>query len=421
MKILKIVTLVLCTSLFYATSICAQDAAGDAGAAAIDIDRCTKYVETIENIIAHREGLKKRCADLEGRDLSLQESLRSAWFSAVSKTNVLNNTPQLSVAPYLSNVIRSQRLSNSDLQSQFSNNGYLWYALQDNTFYRNQLMLSIWADQIQAESQYANLYQNRVALRDIADSADRNFEDFRKKADWLGRRSRMEHDAVLKLVREARIDDERNAGLFLIEASSLRTTGQFGECLDRMDYIDDYFLPLQIIHVMAQAQIEFLNDNNEKADKMINEAGGFALENKISEPILVRGWLALANGNEDAAKNFANSIRNFEPNNVEAAVLGAWANLQLSSKRGRDAVTLLRSVSVHVNEEDWYFHEALANAHSAAGDKKSAIKHIDIALDHAPSHVRAELLRQKADMEKNKVPVVAWKDRLKASWKLDPK
>lgn len=420
MKLLNLVLIVLCTALLCCAPVHGQGAAGGAAAGEeIDSERCTAYVEAIQNIIEHRDGLKKRCTDLESRDLSLQESVRSAWLSATRSANILSNTPQLTIYPYLANVVGSTRTSTSDLQSQYNNSNSIWYALQDNTMYRNHLMISIWADQAQAQSQYANLIQNRVALRDIADSADRNFEEFRKKADWLGRRSRMEHEAVLKLVREARINDERNAGLSLIEAASLRTTGQFGESLDRMDYIDDYFLPLQIIHVMAQAQIEFLNDNTEKAEKMINEAGVYALENKIYEPILIRGWVAIANDNADAAKNFANSIRNFDNTNVEAAVLGAWANLEISSKRARDAISLLRSVAIHINEEDWFFHEAMANAYAAANDRKSAIKHIDQAINHAPSHMRTELLKQKAEFEKNKLPVIVWKDRLKATWKID--
>jgi tetratricopeptide (TPR) repeat protein len=270
-----------------------------------------------------------------------------------------------------------------------------------------------------AQASLQSIQGNRAALLDIANQANRNFALLRARVDLMGRRSRQEHVAAIAIARDSRIADPRNAGMALIEAASLRSMGEFGDADDLLDEIDDYFLQLQVIHAMMRAQFDFVNNNPDRAKKTMAEIGPIAKEQAWFEPLLVRGWMAIADGDLSSAKRWAYEAKTIAPENVEVAVLIAWSLMEDSPRKSKDAISILRDVGIRSSPDDWFYLEALANAWARQSDWKQAKQQFDYALESAPIHMHSSLEQQLKSVENKRAPQIEWASRLRSHWKLE--
>jgi tetratricopeptide (TPR) repeat protein len=185
-----------------------------------------------------------------------------------------------------------------------------------------------------------------------------------------------------------------------------------------MNEIDDYFLPLQVIHAMLQAQFDFVNKNYERVDKVLNEICPIAREQGCVEPLLIRGWTSLANKEYNHAKRWANQAKEIAPENLEVGVLLAWIILEETPKKAKEASSILRDYGIRANPDDWYYQEALAYASAFKSDWKQAQNIVRYAIETAPSHVQRDLVSASDDFENNKLSRIDWKERLQSTWRL---
>jgi hypothetical protein len=238
--------------------------------------------------------------------------------------------------------------------------------------------------------------------------------------DWLGRRSIAEQKAAVQLAEQHRAKDARNPGMALVQACGLRSLGEYGQCLDRMDEIDDYFQKLQILHMALRMQIEYLNDNQDELKSLANEATLLANEYQLIEPLLVRGWINIAQNELGAARNAVNAIRQIAPEYLEGNVLAAWETMLSSPRKAKDAVSLLRSAAIRKGVDDWFYHEALANALALSNNWNGASDQIDEAIRYAPVFMQSELAEERDAMVAKKLPKLDWDARLRKTWRLQP-
>ena len=385
----------------------------------VDTERTKRFVETLQDLGKNRDVIRKQCSAIESRDQLLAEQMRSYWLSAVSKHRTAFYTPQYGAMPILGGIAASnqglgRRLSIADPQT----NG-VWYRLQDNSMAINMLNFSALNDQLSAQNSLQSILSNRVGLLDIANQADRNFALVRAQADWMGRRSRMEHEEAIKIAREAQMADPRNAGMALVEATAHRSLGDFKAADDLLDEMDDYFFQLQVIHALLRAQCDFINNNVERSNKTMAEIGPIAKERRWVEPLLLRGWMAIASGEFDAAKRWAYEAKEIAPEYLEVSVLSAWVTFEDSPKKAKDAIRILRDAGIRSSSDDWYYFEAMANGFARIGDWKQAQSQMEYALETAPSHVRSNLQAQLVGIEQTQVSRIEWAKRLRSHWKLD--
>ena len=134
---------------------------------------------------------------------------------------------------------------------------------------------------------------------------------------------------------------------------------------------------------------------------------------------MVRGWMAIADGEHTAAKRWAYDAKEVAPANIEVAVLTAWVTFEDSPKRAKGAMSILRDAGIRSSSDDWFYFEALANGFARQGDWNQALQQLDYALEIAPSHARENLKTQSVDIEKKRVPQIGWAKRLRSHWKLD--
>jgi len=385
----------------------------------VDTERTKRFIETLENLGKNRDVIRKQCNAIESRDQLLAGQMRSYWLSSVSKYQTALMTPQYNAMPILQRIAASnqglgRRLSISDPQT----NG-IWSRLQDNSMAIKMLNASALNDQVLAQVSLQSIRSNRLGLLDIANQADRNFALLRAQADWMGRRSRMEHEEAIKIAREAQVADPRYAGMALVEATAHRSLGDFKAADDLLDQMDDYFFQLQVIHAMMRAQCDFINNNVEQSNKIMAEIGPIAKERRWVEPLLLRGWLAIADGELDAAKRWAYEAKEIAPEYLEVSVLIAWVTFEDSPKKVKDAISILRDGGIRSSPDDWFYLEAMANGFARKGDWKQAQNQMEYALETAPSHVRSNLQTQMVDIELERIPRIEWDKRLRSHWKLD--
>ena len=385
----------------------------------VDTERTKRFIETLKDLGKNRDVIRRQCSTIESRDKLLAEQMQSYWLSAISKYQAAFITPQYGAMPVLGGIATSnqglgRRLCVADPQT----NG-IWCRLQDNSMAINMLKASALNDQLLAQNALQSIRSNRIGLLDIANQADRNFTLIRSQVDWMGRRSRMEHEEAIKIAREAQMADPRNAGMALVEATAHRSLGDFKAADDLLDEMDDYFFQLQVIHAMMRAQCDFINNNVEKSNKTMSEIGPIAKERRWVEPILLRGWMAVADGEFDAAKRWAYEAKEIAPEYLEVAVLSAWVTFEDSPKKTKDAISNLRDAGIRSSPDDWFYLEAMANGFARKGDWRQAQNQMEYALETAPSHVRSNLQAQLLEIEQKQVPRIEWAKRLRSHWKLD--
>lgn len=394
-------------------SVCAQEPPN------IDDVRTKRYVEAINDLVKSRVAIRKQCTAIEDRDKLLVGQMQSQWLGSILKNEAALNTPQFTATPILRSVCRSRGTLGTQLMAGGSQTGGVWSRLQDNSMAIKFLAMSSFADRLAAQSSYQSLQANRVALLDIANQANRNFKSLRARADWMGRRSRSEHQAAVAIARDSRIADPHNAGMALIEATSLRSLGEFGDADDLLNEIDDYFFQLQVIHAMMLAQFDFVNNNPDRAKKTMAEIVPIATEQAWVEPLLIRGWMAVADGDFSNGKRWAYEAKKIAPEYIEVAVLIAWAIMEDSPKNGKDAIKILRDVGIRSSPDDWFYLEALGNGWTRQSDWKQAQQQLEYALETAPSHMQSSLRQQLLSIENKQTPQIDWTSRLRSHWKLE--
>jgi|GEM_PF-6584047 len=388
----------------------------------VDQERTNRYVESLEDLKKVRAAIRKQCNAIEARDRLLVGQLQSQWMGSVLKYEAALNTPEFTATPILRDICGSNGNLGARLRACDPQSGGIWSRIQDNSFTKNFLAASAISDRLAAQSSLQALLSNRESLLDIANRADINFVALRARADWMGRRSRMEHQAALAIARDAQVNDPRNAGMALIEATSLRSLGEFGDSDDLLNEIDDYFLQLQVIHAMMRAQFDFVNNNLDRAKKTLAEICPIAKKQGWVEPLLVRGWMALAAHDLPNAKRWAYDAKALAPEHLEVAVLIAWTHIEdpsKKSKEGKEAIAILRDAGIRSSKDDWHYLEALANGWARQSDWKQAKQQIEYASETAPSHMQASLQQQLDSIENKKAPQHEWGNRLRSHWKLE--
>lgn len=384
----------------------------------IDQERSKRYEEKLQQLSNVRTGIRKQCNDIERRELNITNQLQSHWIQAITAQQALLNTPRYTTAPVLRNIASTSGTFGPKLMRGDPGALGIWYRLQDNSLVRNMLSVRALAEKGAAMQSLHALQVNRAALLDVANQADRSFQNIRQQADWLGRRSLTEHQAALEVAKTSMADDPRNAGMALVAACSLRSLGRMGESDDLLNEIDDYFLQLQVIHAMFQAQFDFANQNIERQNKILNEICPIAKEQGWPEPLLIRGWTSLADKEYNNARRWAYQAKEIAPENLEVGVLVAWLILEDTPKKAKDATQLLRDYGIRANPDDWFYQEALAYAFAHQSDWKQAQHVINYALATAPSHVHQQLLSAADDFANKKVNRINWTDRLRSTFVL---
>ncbi len=385
----------------------------------IDANRTRIYIEQLESKQAARRKLQKRAEAISQFIPSVQRDIYDAMQLALISEATLQNTPALEVFPQLGYIYGSR---NGPIDDRLTNNPgyYLWYTLQDNTLYRQQLFLQLNAAQQNSQQGLVTLRSNRIAIQQIAQEADENFSEFYRLADLLGRRSSNELQTARRLSQTWLEEDPKHAGAMLIHAYCLRSEGRFDECQKWLEQLDRNYPTMNAIRKTVQAQIAFIQDDPEQADKFLDQAAIVGKKIGLPEPYLVRGWLAMADQKWSRAKQDASIAHQLAPGQLETSILLALATIADRPRAARDALQILREAQLRISPADWHYQEALGLAHAAAGDKAHAVKSFDTAIANAPSFVRNMLTIERDEAAKGNSPVVQWKTRIIAQWKNSP-
>jgi hypothetical protein len=409
-------TLMLLTTVF-ARAMVAQDILP-----AIDADdakRTTLYMEQLDDKQAARLKLQHRAEALSAYLPSLQNDIQSALQDALATEFQLRNTPELQAVEHLGFTGLTQGYRNPQIDDRISNQpGYfIWYSLQDNTLYRQQLFLELEGAAIRTQQGYEALRDNRKAFFDIAQEADANFLEFHRLADLMGRRSASELKAARERSQVWLQDDPKHAGAMLIHVYCLRNEGRFDECERWLTQLDRNYPTMEAIHAVVAAQIAYVSGDDEQAFKYLDRAASKAAKLGIGEPYLIRGWLSMANKKWARAKQDSSMLYKIAPKRLETSVLHALAIVSERPKSARDAMKILRDAQLRASQSDWYYQEALGIVQSAAGDRVQAIKALDQAIANAPSHLKQRLTEERDAAAKGNVPTIDWRERLLMQWR----
>jgi tetratricopeptide (TPR) repeat protein len=384
----------------------------------IDEQRSQRYKDAIQNLVRSRGKLQKECEKLQFREEALVREMQLCWNSWIAKQQAYLNSPNCIAIPTIRETANTMSKSGRYLNTVSSGSCYILHQIQDMAYAKNLLAVTAAQDKNNAVMAFSNIRINRIALLEIANQADRIFGNLRRQVDWMGRRSRIEHEGALEIAMEALSSEPGNAGIALIAAASHRSLGAFGDSDDLLNDIDDHFLRLQVIHAMFQAQFDFVNDHSERLKKIVAEIGPFAKENGWVEPLVFRGWIAIVDGQYATAKRWGNEAKEIDPQFLEVGVLIAWAIMEDSPKKSKEAIEVLKDFGTRYAPDDWYYFEALANAWARQNDWNQAKQQLSYALETAPSHMQPSLLEQMDQFKNRRIPTIDWKSRLKAQWKL---
>ncbi len=399
------------------TRAVAQDEAPaiDAG----DAKRTTLYVEQLEDKQAARLKLQRRAEALSAYLPSLQKDIQYALQDGLATESQLRNTPELQAVEHLGLTGLSQGCRNRQIDDRLTNQpGYfIWYSLQDNTLYRQQLFLELEGAAIRTQQGYSALRSNRQAFFEIAKEADANFLEFYRLADLMGRRSAAELEAARQLSQVWLQDDPKHAGAMLTHVYCLRNEGRFDECERWLGQLDRNYPTMEAIHATVAAQIAFISGDSAKAVKYLDRAVPIASKLEIGEPLLIRGWLSMADQKWARAKQDSSMLYKIAPKRLESIVLHALAIVADRPTAARDALKMLREAQLRTSKSDWFYQEAMGIVQAAAGDRVQAVKAFEMAVANCPSHLRQSLIAERDVAADGNVPTIDWRERLLSQWK----
>jgi tetratricopeptide (TPR) repeat protein len=385
----------------------------------IDAERSQRYCSRLEAIQETRTALRERSTQLMAQSPYLQQQLASAMQQAMITSGALANTPKVVAIPQLVQTyggIVGECADDVERRPQLA----LWYTFQDNTLLREQLMYQLAGQRQIAQQQYGNYQTTLLAIEQLSRDADAIFFEFRHLADVMGRRSLLEHNAAQALVGQWLQQEPKHAGAGLIEAYALRAAGRFDEAIRLLDRLDDNYLALEAIRHTVAAQVSVIGGDDTAAQRHLDQATRVAMRFPVSEPYLVRGWLHLAAGKWNEARQQARRARELSPRNIEPAVLEALVLAHHKPKQIGDAIRALQRAQLQLSPEDWHYHHAAGLLYAMNGDWNAATRALDAALAQAPTHVRQALEDDQASIKNNQVPAIDWRARLVAQWKPAP-
>ncbi len=383
---------------------------------AIDVKRDENYTAHLKLLQETRIKLRARAATLWEQSPYLKEEFSRAFQQVVATAAALQSTPEVSAIPHLMRTYGGTMRDRADYarqQPQYT----LWYAFQDNSALRNQLMISLAGTQSIAADKLAKYQSTVAALQQINADADANFFEFRHAADLMGRRSPLEIASAKAATQSWLRDEPVHAGAALINAYALRTEGRFDECSRVLEKFDSNFGLMKTIHETVNAQIEFVGGDLKKAQERLAPLTRLAPTQAAGEPYLVRGWLFLANGEFEDAKTQAAKLRVIDGKNIEAVIIEGLATAMASPRKAKDGLKILRAGQLYSSPEDWHYHEALAIVHAIAGDESFARREIALALLSAPSHIRSDLEEERKAIDSGRLPPINWNERLVKLWR----
>lgn len=393
-----------------------QVRAGQPGAAvdAVDIARSQRYIDRLVALQNSRTAMRERAATLVGQTPNLQNELQSWLGNSLVAAGMLQSTPAVTPVPTLLQSFRAFPGQSGEifLQPEL----LLWYTFQDNTLIREQLMWSLANSQINASQTYVAIESSRAGIEQLVVDADENFLEFRHLSDVLGRRSPTELADADVLTAGWLAGDPLHAGATLVRAHALRSMGRFDECHRLLDQLDSNYPAVQSIHAAVAGQILYLGGNIDEAKRTLDKGIALARESGAGEPHLVYGWLCMVENKWSQAKSHAGRLRALSPGDVETAILEALATVYDRPNRARDALQILRRTRLNTSPDDWQYHEALAIVHAYAHDRQFSKREIAQAIAVAPSHVRAELVREQQEINNGKTPTIDWHARLVMQW-----
>lgn len=390
---------------------------GQAPAAAdpIDVQRSQRYVAELTKLEEARLAMRDRAAALVTQTPELQLEFQNWLVTSMVAAGALDRTPPVVSVPRLLQTYRVYRGQSGEIY--LNPELLLWYAFQDNTLVRQQLLQSLANSQFGAVQTYAAIQSNRVAIQQLAAESDQSFLGFQHLSDVLGRRSLLEQADAEALTGGMLAADPLNAGAALVRAHALRSLGDFDQSQALLDQLDANLPAVQAARGSVAAQIAYLDGDLDQAKRTLDKAVILARDAAFGEPYLVYGWIQLAEKQWSQAKAHAARLRGLAPDDVETAVLEALAIAYERPNRAREALRVLRGARLNAAQDDWHYHEALAIVHALARDRQFAKREIAAALAAAPRHVRSELEREQQEIEAAQVPAIDWQMRLRLQWR----
>ncbi len=383
----------------------------------LDKQRSKRLIDELLSLVQRRTVMRDQAKAIAKWDPSLQLRMQSAYINAVTLEASNRATPFSQAVPTFMRW-RDQRVATCNNRASSNPENAIWFMVQDNTQFKLAMASASMQRYLEANLDAQTLASNRAALIQLSYELEKNFELMREKIDWIGRRSALEHQESLSLARLEKARDPYNPGLALIEAVAHRSNGDFGEALQCMDDIDNLNERMQVLHFVLRLQIEWLLGNKESSESLSRELFVIGKEYGMVEPLLVRGWIALAEGNTELSNDCGSRIRNIAPDYVEGVVLKAWSMLLQPRPASRDASTMLLGIAPRTNAEDWYFHEVLAYAYAQREQWTKAEKEIGIAVDAAPSHLVDYLRSQQTAISSRNLPKIDMREHLKETWRI---
>jgi tetratricopeptide (TPR) repeat protein len=383
----------------------------------IETKRRDNYVERLEKLQNHRTQLQERATALAAQSPAMQEAVAQAMQRAMVAEGMLAQSQKsLSVSGLFFNSGGLMQGRSSFVEQQ--PNLIVWYVLEDNTRWRSALVAELANSQAAAAINIANLQSTMISMKQIAAEADKNFLEFRKEADLMGRRGKLEVSGAETFTAQWLLKEPLNAGVALIQAYALRADGKLTESEQLLDKLDDNYPQMQAIHETLAAQNAFIRSNPSDMEKHLDKALGLVKVVRIGEPYLIAGWIHFAQGDLEKAQRFARQLRMVDNSNIESVILESLVMAKHMPRKAKDALELLQSAQQPVTKDDWHYHEALGLVHAAVGNRNNALREVNAALDTAPTFVRPALKKHLVAIQADMVPDVDWSKRLRESWQL---
>ncbi len=385
-----------------------------AAADPIDVQRAERYVARLKALGESRIQMRERAASLVAQNPVLEQAFLQSVRAQLATTNALALTPDVTVTPQLLQTWQLYRGQSGQvfLQPEW----FVWYALQDNTLFRQRLFIDLFEANRDATQTAVTLESGRVAMQQIIANADANFLDFRSLGDLLGRRSPQELFAAEQLSAALLQSDPLHAGAALVRAHALRAMGRYDESLKLLAQLDQNYPAMQSIAGAVGGQIAFMKGNLAEATRLLDRAAATARDAGAHEAFLVQGWIYMAQQKWSQARTSAERARTIAPDDLEVAILLALSRCYEKPNQSRDSLKTLRRTQLNATPDDWHYHEALAIAHAFAQDRQFAKREIATALINAPTHIRDELIREQKEIDAGKVPQIDWQARLSMQW-----
>lgn len=384
---------------------------------AVDVKREVAYSARLKALQESRVKLRSRAATLWEQSPYLKQEFTRAFQAVVANASALQSVPDVTAIPQLMRTYGGAMRDRSNFAAQ-QPQYVLWYAFQDNSMLRNQLMVSLAGAQSIAADKFVQFQSTLTAIEQVNVAADENFFDFRRAADLMGRRSSLEIASAKTATESWLIDEPVHAGAALIDAYALRKEGRFDECNQLLEKYDANFGLMKAIHEALSAQIEFIGGDLKAAQARLAPLTNLNSA-RVGEPFLVRCWLHIANGEFEEARTQAAKLRTLDGKNIEAVIVEGLATAMASpdsARKGKEGLKILRAGQLFSSPEDWHYHEALAIVHAILGDESFARREIALAVQSAPSQIRADLEQERKVIDAGGLPPVNWNSRLIKLW-----